>query len=473
MSKIVTRYAPSPTGNPHVGNIRTALFAYLYAKSNNGKFLLRIEDTDRARFIPEALDYIEESLKWLGINYDGEKVFQSDRLSTYKKYAMDLINKGSAYKCFCSQDRLEKLRKEQAEKKLPPNYDGICRNLKPCEIEKLEKDCAAYVIRFAMPKTGKAGWSDLVRGRIEIDYATQDDPIIVKSDGWPTYHLANIVDDHEMGVTDVIRGDEWIPSTPKHISIYQAFGWAIPKYSHLPTILGPDKSKLSKRHGDTAILDYKELGYLPEAMVNFLALLGWNDGSEKEIYSFDELIKLFSVKRVQKSPAIFDIAKLDWLNGQYIRETKTAKLFKQIKELYPDSKIAKQINFERVLEVEKSRLSKLSDINHGTEYFISLPEYNGDTLIFRKSTSSDTKKGLNAAVKELEEIKWEKTQIIDFEIILKTIVDDNGLGNGDVYWPVRVALSGLEKSPSPAELLWVLGPTESLKRLSIALKKLA
>jgi glutamyl-tRNA synthetase len=473
MTKVVTRYAPSPTGNPHVGNIRTALFAYLYAKSNKGKFLLRIEDTDQARFVPEALEYIEESLAWLGISYDGEKVFQSDRLPKYQEYAETLIKKGSAYRCYCDVGRLEVLRKEQIQKKLPPVYDGKCRNLTAEERKKHEELNEKYVVRFAVPTQGKAIWDDLVRGKIEIDYVTQDDPVILKSDGWPTYHLANIVDDHEMDITDVIRGDEWIPSTPKHIAMYEAFGWPIPRYSHLPTILGSDKSKLSKRHGDTAILEYRDRGYLPDAMVNFLALLGWNDGTEKEIYQVSELIAAFDISRVQKSPAVFDIAKLDWINEQYIRSTDNVKLISLVKSLYPNAKITKLLNFDRILEVEKGRLSKLSDISVGTDYFIKLPKYDANTLIFKKSTKPDTISGLIATTEQLKKIKWEKMQKEDFEELLKKAAIDNELGNGDVFWPVRVALSGLEKSPSPAELLWALGPTEALGRLQCAIKLLS
>lgn len=473
--KIVTRYAPSPTGNPHIGNIRTALFAYLYAKHNSGNFYLRIEDTDRNRFVPESIEYIEESLKWLGIEYDGEKVFQSDRLPIYAKVAEKLVNEGLAYKCFCTPERLDKLRKEQEANKQAPGYDRCCANLTKSEVKEKEEAGLPFVVRFKMPDSGKAKWNDLVRGAIEIEYSTQDDPIILKSDGWPTYHLANIVDDKEMGVTDVVRGEEWIPSTPKHIAIYEALEWKVPQFAHLPVILGNDKSKLSKRHGDTAILDYKEKGYLPEAMLNFLALLGWNPGTTKEIFTRDELIKEFDIKRVQKAPAVFDIEKLNWLNGQYIKSTQNSKLKSQIQEILPELEVLKSKIFDRVLEVEKTRLSTLADITKETDYYLEVPNYKSDLLIFKKSTKEDSKRGLEeaaAALRSIDIAKWQEMTIDEFNAVLEKAVKDLGLSNGDVFWPVRVALSGKEKSPSPAELLWVFGKEESLKRLTSALNKL-
>jgi glutamyl-tRNA synthetase len=473
--KLITRFAPSPTGNPHIGNIRTALFAYLFAKSQKGDFLLRIEDTDRNRFVPESLEYIEESLNWLGIEYDDEKVFQSDRLPTYKKAADELITKGHAYKCFCTSERLTELRAEQEKNKQAPGYDGLCRKLTESEVAAKEKAGESFVVRLKMPTEGAAEWADLVRGNMKIEYKTQDDPIILKSDGWPTYHLANVIDDHEMNITHVIRGEEWIPSTPKHIALYKAFEWAPPTFAHLPVILGPDKSKLSKRHGDTAILDYREKGYLPEAMVNFLALLGWNDGTEAEIFSTDELIKKFDISRVQKSPAVFDIEKLNWLNGQYIRRMTSDKLQVTIEKLKPEAEILNAANFDRILEVEKTRLTTLADILEGNDYFLHAPKSVKDIIVFKKSTPDATQNGLTAAHNALayfEVDKWSQMKTEDFEVVLRKVAEDNELSNGDVFWPVRVALSGLEKSPSPAELLWVLGRDESIARIEKATKEL-
>lgn len=469
--KVVTRYAPSPTGNPHVGNIRTALFSYLFAKHEGGKFLLRIEDTDRARFVPESLKYIEDSLGWLGIKYDGEKKFQSDRLDLYQKAAEKLLSEVKAYKCFCTTERLEKLRSEQEAKKMPPGYDGACLKLSEEEIAKKEKAGESYVIRFKMPYSGKAIWNDLVRGKIEIDYQTQDDPIILKSDGWPTYHLANIVDDHEMGITHVIRGDEWIPSTPKHIAMYDAFGWSKPEFAHLPVILGPDKSKLSKRHGDTAILDFKDRGYLTEAMVNFLAFLGWNPGTTEEIFAIDELIRNFDIKKVQKAPAVFDARKLNWMNGIYIRKTRNEMLKKEVALINPGLKLLKLSNFDRILEVEKTRLETLCDISKNTDFYLKLPKYPSGLLVYKKSTPQDTQKGLAASYKALEGLNERDWTVDKLNSVLVQVVSENKLTNGDIFWPVRVALSGVENSPSPAELLWVFEKDESLKRIRLSLNR--
>lgn len=463
MGRTVTRYAPSPTGNPHVGNIRTAIFNYLYARAKGGSFLLRIEDTDRARFVPEAIEYIEESLKWLGLEYDGEKTFQSERLPVYKKFAEELIEKGLAYKCYCTPERLEKLRNEQEEKGLPPAYDKHCR-----ELPTTEAPDGPYVIRFAMPEKGTAVWEDLVRGKLSIDYKTQDDFVMIKSDGWPTYNFANVIDDHEMDVTDVIRGEEFIPSTPKHIALYEALGWDIPNFAHLPLILGGDKAKLSKRHGDTAILDYKEKGYLPEAMLNFLALLGWNPGSTEEIFTRDELIKSFDISRVQKSPAVFDIEKLNWLNGQYIRKLEIDSLKGLMEGLEP-LRGKEIIKSEKILKIEQPRLNTLLDILNDTDYYKILPEYKSELLIFKKSDKEKTIKGLEGTLRRLQGNLETETDAAE---ILNGAKNDEKLDFGDVFWPVRVALSGKEKSPSPSELLWVLGKEESEKRIQKALDKL-
>jgi glutamyl-tRNA synthetase len=467
---VVTRFAPSPTGKPHVGNIRTAIFAYLWAKHNQGKFLLRIEDTDRERLDPSSQKYIEESLTWLGLDYKEEIIFQSDRKEIHQDFANILVKERKAYKCFCSKERLEKLREDQTKKKLPPGYDGLCRELTQEEIKKNEGK--PYVIRFKMPKRGKAVWNDGIRGKMAIDYKVSDDPVIIKSDGWPTYHLASVIDDHEQEITDVIRGEEWISSTPKHIALYEAFNWKTPRFNHMPHINGPDGSKLSKRHGDTAILDYREKGYLPDAMFNFLALLGWNDGTEKEIFTRDELIKAFEIERIGKSPAVFDIDKLDWMNGQYIRQTDSSKLITQIQSLYPKEKIVTSDNFEKVLKVEKSRLSKLSDILEKTEYYITPPKYKTELLVFKKSNRVDTLRGLEAALTSLESGEWPKT-VEGLNNLLAKIVEESNLSNGDLFWPVRVALSGEEKSASPPELLWVIGKKESLERIKRAISKLS
>ncbi|RJO59967.1 glutamate--tRNA ligase [candidate division WS5 bacterium] len=472
---IKTRYAPSPTGKPHVGNIRSAIFNYFYAKSKNGQFILRIEDTDRERFVPEAVKYIEESLIWLGLQTDNEeKIHQSERLDIYRKYAEQLLKEGRAYKCFCTKDRLEKLREEQAKKKMPPGYDSCCRKLTPEDVEKMEKEGKASVVRFRIPKTPKeVVWEDSVRGKLSIRTDIQEDFIIMKSDGYPTYNFANVIDDHEMEISDVIRGEEFIPSTPKHILLYQALGWEPPTFAHLPVIIGADKKKLSKRHGDTAIMDYKTRGYLADSMLNFLALLGWNDGTTQELFTREELIKKFDIKRVGKAPAVFDIEKLNWIQGEKIRAMSISDLMREINGF--DPKFAKGKDgelIERALTVMQTRMVTLKDFTEGTGYFFETPTYGPKILIFGKSTREDTLKGLGGFLKILEENTKDTPTTSDYEGLLLKAVKDNGLTNGDIFWPVRAALTGQEKSASPGEMLWALGRDESIKRIRSAISSL-
>lgn len=471
MAKVVTRFAPSPTGTPHIGNIRSALFNYLFAKHNGGKFYVRIEDTDQKRFLKASEKYIFESLDWLGINDDGG-FHQSERLKLYQEKANELLKMGVAYKCFCDYKRLEKLKAKQIKEKIAPRYDRRCLNLTPGRVKELEKNAVPFVIRFKVPANIGISWKDLIRDKVSIQSNEIDDFILLKSDGWPTYHLANIIDDHAMVITHVIRGEEWIPSTPKHLLLYEAFGWKHPEFAHIPLILGADKVKLSKRHGGAGILDYKRAGYLPEAMINFLALLGWNPKTTDEFFTMDELIKKFDIKDVQSAPAVFDIEKLNWFNGNYIRQIGDRELAGIIKKDYPEAKITKLSNFEKIVAVEKTRLTTLVDITKGTEYFVKLLKYAPKLLVFKKSTKEATQKGLKAVLEALEGISekdWGETSTEGFESVLKKAVEDNGLSNGDVFWPVRVALSGLEKSPSPAELLWVFGKEEPLKRIKKAI----
>src|SRR3989344_2939014 len=339
MTPIRTRFAPSPTGAPHIGNIRTALFAWLFAKHHQGTFLLRIEDTDQARLQKGSLEAIIESLHWLGITIDegiiadgAEKglhgpYIQSQRLSTYHHHILRLLETGDAYPCVCTKERLEELKKQQKTQGMPPGYDNACRT-RDIPIQEKIQSIGAYPIRLAMPQQGIVTFEDSIRGTVSFDLALEDDPIILKSDGFPTYHLASVVDDHEMNISHVIRGEEWISSTPKHSVLYQAFGWNQPVFAHLPMILGSDRSKLSKRHGAQSVLEYQQQGYLPQALMNFLALLGWNPGTDQEIFSKDELINTFSLDRVQKSPAIFNTEKLDWISHHYITTLSDTQLLK-------------------------------------------------------------------------------------------------------------------------------------------------
>lgn len=468
---VKTRFAPSPTGKPHVGNIRTAIFTYLFSKSKNGDFILRIEDTDRERFVSGAVKYIEESLRWLGIEWDDEaKVHQSERLEIYKKYAEKLLAEGKAYKCFCSKERLENLREEQTKAGKPPGYDSCCRKLTEEDIESKERGGETSVIRFKIPETPKeVVWDDAIRGKVSIRTDIQEDFIIMKTDGYPTYNFANVIDDHEMGITDVIRGEEFIPSTPKHILLYTVLGWEPPKFSHLPLIIGKDKKKLGKRHGDTAIMDYRDNGYLADTMLNFLVLLGWNDGTTQEIFTRDELIKKFDLKRVGKSPAVFELDRLNWINGEKIRAMSIPDLMKEITDFNPAFLKGKDTKLtERALTVMQTRMVTLKDFTENSVYFFEDIKYDSKMLVFGKSTHEATIKGLNGVLRVLESAKTVDTAD-NAGSLLMSVVETEKLTNGDVFWPVRVALSGEEKSPSPNEILWALGKEESIKRIKDAI----
>ena len=328
--KIRVRYAPSPTGEPHVGNIRTALFDWLIARNSSGQFIVRVEDTDQARKVEGAIELQKDSLKWLGLDWDeglgldGKygPYTQSERLTLYTDVAERLMQNGKAYKCFCDGERLSKLRKTQLESKATlVGYDGYCRSLKSDE-----SNSGSFVVRFKMPGSGISELDDLVRGHLKFDNSLSDDFIILKSDGYPTYHLASVVDDHYMDISHVLRGEEWVSSVPRHVQLYLALEWEIPLFAHLPTILAPDKSKLSKRHGATSVLEYKKAGYLPEAMFNFLSLLGWSIDGDTEIISKEDLVRKFDPSRISSASAIFDIEKLNWMNGHYIRSMSSLEL---------------------------------------------------------------------------------------------------------------------------------------------------
>jgi glutamyl-tRNA synthetase len=467
--KYKTRFAPSPTGMLHIGGVRTALFDYLAAKSTGGEFSLRIEDTDRERFVEGAVDAIHEGLSWLGIEHGEEVVYQSERLPIYQKYANELVAKGLAYKCFCTSDRLTKLKEEQEAAHKPPVYDRCCLKLTKEDIVAKEKAGEKFVIRFQIPKTPETvSWKDKVRDEVSIPTDSLEDFILIKSDGWPTYNFANVIDDHEQGFNLIVRGDEFVPSTPKHILLYMALGWEHPEFAHVPVIVGTDMKKLSKRNGDTAVSDYKDKGYLPEAMINFLVLLGWNPGTEEEIFSLTELEKTFSVERIGKSPSVFDPERLDWMNSIYIRNLSVSELTDRLLDFDNGlTKIDRKF-LERVVTVEQTRIKTLAEFSDVAAPYWELPKYSEDILVFKKSSPEATKRGLGAfltAISDIEEKDWAEKSVNDWNTLLAEVVSKNGLNNADIFWPVRVTLSGLEKSASPAELLWALGREKTLLRL--------
>ncbi len=474
--KFVTRFAPSPTGYLHIGGARTALYSYLLAKKNKGKFILRIEDTDRSRYVEGAEKKIIQTLKMLGLNFDKGPYYQSKRLKIYQKFVKKLLASGDAYYCFCTKERLDNMRTEQEKNKQIPKYDRCCLNLSKDEIEKNLKEKVPFVIRLKLPDNRDIVFEDAVYGTVKINTRDVDDQVLIKSDGYPTYHLAVVVDDHLMGVTHIVRGEEWLPSTPKHIVLYEMLGWRVPEYVHLSLILNKDRSKLSKRQGDVATEDFLNKGYLPEAIINYIAFLGWNPKTEKEIYTMKELINDFDIPKINKAGAVFDIDKLNWINAEHVKiickekNKKYQGLINQIKKYLPEN--TKKDLIEKILKVFSSRLNFTSEIKDLSSFVFELSDYDKNILIFKKSDRNTTINGLKTSLtilKSIEESAWNEENLNQ---TLNDAIKEANLTPGDVFWPIRVALSGLEKSPSPAELLWLLGKKQSLERIIIAIEKL-
>lgn len=485
-----TRFAPSPTGFLHVGNLRSALFAYLFAKKNNGTFLLRIEDTDRERFIEGGVENILNSLKWANIEPD-EGVFltddgkvaqkgkngpyiQSERLVIYQKYVEQLLNQGDAYYCFCSKEKLEQTRKYQELNKLPTGYDGHCRQLNFEESKKRVEAGENHVVRMKMPKTGVTKFKDLVRGDVEFKNELVDDQVILKADGFPTYHLAVVVDDHEMEITHVIRGEDWLSSVPKHIQLYKMFNWTLPEFAHLSLLVNEKKQKLSKRHGDVSVRDYIEKGYLPEALVNFIAFLGWNPGDERELFSLEELGKEFDFEKVSKAAAVFNLEKLNWYNREYIKSMDPVKLAKRCQPFFANKGVkSEKYKVESIVELEQGRASTLVELVENVGFiFADKLEYDAELLIWKKSTREDAKEKLNLLATFLQNIPNEQWARENLEGTTMLWIESQGFANGDVLWPMRVALSGLKNSPGPFEIAAVLDKEKTLYRIGGAIKKL-
>ncbi|MCL1947501.1 MAG: glutamate--tRNA ligase [Chitinivibrionia bacterium] len=470
MEETRVRFAPSPTGYLHVGGARTALFNWLFAKKTGGKFILRIEDTDRSRYNENALDEIFTSLRWLGLQWDegaeigGEygSYFQSERLSLYKKYADELIEKGLAYRCFCSQERLESLRQEQEKtQKGVFGYDKKCRNLSKEESDNRAKN-EKFVIRLSIPENRTVKFVDKIRGEISFDTNTQDDFVLLKTDGFPTYHLANVIDDHFMKITDVLRGDEWITSTPKHVLLYEAFGWKTPNFAHLPVILSEDGSKLSKRKGAASVMDYKKEGILPDALKNFLALLGWNPGDDREIMSVEEMIEAFSLEKVNPKASVFDNKKLNWMNGEYLKKTDDGKIYEELKEEFDKLSADKEKIFAAI-SFMKERTQKIIELPNLCAFFFFAPK------IYDEQTLQKVKKDPNMPdiLSKLSKILSE-SQNFDSEIcdkILQDLVAQLAVGFGKVGLPARLAITGLGGGPSLHDIMPLIGKDECVKRI--------
>ncbi len=475
------RFAPSPTGYLHVGGLRTALYNYLFARKNHGKFILRIEDTDRSRYVEGAVENLINSLKWVGIDYDeGPDVggdygpyFQSRRLELYHKYALELIKNKRAYYAFDTPERLKELREYQQKNKLQPKYDK--RDLYLTEEEIREKLAAKepYVIRLNVPAGEKVVVEDAIRGRVEFSTDIIDDQILIKSDGYPTYHLANVVDDHLMGITHVIRGEEWLSSVPKHLLLYEYLGWKPPVFAHLPLLLNPDRSKLSKRQGDVAVEDYRRKGYLKEALVNFVALLGWNAGDDREFYLMEDLINSFSLEGVNKSGAVFNIEKLNWLNGEHIRAKTDEELLPLVKEEFEKSEFKDlKITDEYLLKVIRSMKERVTFIHEfidNCKYFFRKPE-SYDEKIIKKRWKKETPENLKILIEEFEKLQNPDKE--DFEFTLRSVAERLGVGAGKLIHPVRLALSGVGKGPGIFDLLEIIGKEESIARIKTAIAKI-
>ena len=481
MSKVRTRFAPSPTGRMHVGNLRTALYAYLIAKHEDGDFLLRIEDTDQERYVEGAVDIIYRTMKEAGLEHDegpdkdggvGPYV-QSERQAAgiYMEYAKKLIEKGEAYYCFCDKERLESLKTEVAGKEIVV-YDKHCLHLSKEEVEAKLAAGVPFVIRQNNPTTGTTTFHDDIYGDITVDNAELDDMILIKSDGYPTYNFANVVDDHLMGITHVVRGNEYLSSSPKYNRLYEAFGWEVPVYVHCPLITDEEHKKLSKRCGHSSFEDLLEQGFLPEAIINFVALLGWSPDEDREIYSLDELIKAFDYHHISKAPSVFDYTKLKWMNGEYIKAMDFDKFYEMA---LPHLKkvIAKDYDLKKIAAMVKTRIEVFPEIEDMVDFFEAVPEY--DTAIYAHKKMKTSVESSLEVLKELLPILEEQEDYSNDGLYTRLLkyVEEKGCKNGYVLWPIRIAVSGRQRTPCGAtELMEVIGKEETLKRVRAAIAKL-
>ena len=476
--KIRTRFAPSPTGYMHIGNLRTALYEYLIAKADaEGKFILRIEDTDQKRYVEGATEIIYKTLKRVGMNWDeGPDIggnygpyVQSERKPLYAEYAHKLVELGGAHYCFCSKEEADEEKDEEQNIK----FEDPCKKL---SLEEAKRRVAAgepYVIRQTINKQGKSKYHDEVYGDIEIDYDELDEGVLLKSDGFPTYNFANVVDDHLMEITHVVRGNEYISSTPKYNLIYEAFGWTPPHYVHVPPVMKDAQHKLSKSNGDASFQDLVGKGYLPEAIINYIALLGWNPGNDEEIFSLDELKKIFSVERLNRSPAIFDIVKLTWMNGQYIRKLSEAEFLDYAKP-YIEGSLKRKVDIQALCRVLQPRLETFGDIPNQIDFLDEVPNYDNELYVNKKMKTDEAvaKTALELSLKRLEGVsEWNNDNLFTE---LKALAEESGMKNGQIMYPVRIALSGKAATPGGAtEIAVLIGKDETLQRIKTAIEKLS
>jgi len=481
------RYAPSPTGNPHIGNIRTAMFNWLFARRNGGQFVVRVEDTDQGRITEGAVDHILDGLEWLGIDWDeGPRVggpygpyFQSERLERYHDAAERLIASGDAYRCYCPPQRVAELRKEQARNKQRQGYDSRCRYLSDQERRAREAEGAPSVLRFAMPQTGITSVEDTIRGHVEWQNDLTDDFVLVKSDGFPTYHMAVVVDDHAMAISHVLRAEEWLPSTPRHVQLFRALGLDMPTFGHLPMILGSDRAKLSKRHGATSLMEYRDDGFLPEALINFMALLGWSLDGETEVMTANTIRDNFTLERVGKPAAIFDLDKLQWMNGVYIRQTDDADLADRVLPFlergYPASLLPIDREYLlRIVPLVQERLKTLADAPDMLSYFFEETlVYDPATMIQRGMDAPATLAAILRAQSDLASVPDTEFHHENLENILRASGKDLQLSGRQFFGALRSAITGRTATPPLFEMMEVMGRERVLGRLEAAAEKLS
>jgi glutamyl-tRNA synthetase len=474
------RYAPSPTGLQHIGSVRTALYNYLFARARGGKFILRIEDTDRERYNPEALQDIYDSYSWLGIRWDeGPDVggpvgpyFQSQRLDLYHLHVEELVAKGLAYRCYCSSDRLDALRKTQAERKLPIGYDGHCRSLGEAERRDAEARGVKPVIRLKIPLEESTTYTDLLLGEITVaNREVNPDPVLIKSDGFPTYHMANVVDDHLMQISHVMRAQDWLPSTPMHVILYTAFGWDHPAFCHLPLVMGQDGQKLSKRHGATSVREFRSQGYLPEALINYLALVGWSYDDSREFFSLSELSELFGIERLNKAPAVFDYQKLDWYNGSYIRRGTVTEFAAKITPVLREAGLltgaAGEDEVVRGLApLIQERVKLLTEVPAMVRYIFREPAMPAAAEFIPKK--SDAARAL-AALRRADAVVAElSASDEENEARFRALAEELGMKLGDLLMPVRVAVTGARVSPPLFGSIRLIGISRARERMARA-----
>ncbi len=481
--KVRTRFAPSPTGFMHIGNLRTAIYTYIIAKKYGGDFILRIEDTDQGRYVEGAVEKIYDTLRTCGLNWDegpdvgGEygPYIQSERMEIYKEYAQKLIDMGKAYYCFCTKERIDALHKAQAEAKLSnQTYDRKCRDLPPEEVKRLLEAGTSYVIRQKMPTEGSTTFHDVLYGDITVDNTILDDQILIKADGMPTYNFANVIDDHLMEITHVVRGNEYLSSAPKYNLLYEAFGWDVPQYIHVEHIMRDAQHKLSKRDGDAYFGDFTEKGFYVPAIINYIALLGWAPKGENEIYSLDELVEEFDISGLSKSPAVFDIVKMKAINAEHIRRMSHEEFKAAALPYIRQSCKREDINIDVLTDTLQPRTELFTDIPEKVDFIDKMPEYSAD-LYFSKKMKTNAQTGLEA-LKQLRPLLSEITdwngQTIHERIFAE--IEKTGVKNGYMLWPLRVALSGKAVTPCGGiELAAILGKTETLDRIDAAIEKLS